>query len=313
MIFILTVLSGGTGTPKLLQGLIEVVPQEEISVIVNTGEDVHVSGLRVSPDLDTVVYTLAGLIDDQKWYGIEEDTFHTHDMLKDLGHEEILRIGDRDRSVKLYRTFRMREGATLSQVTKEICTGLGVQSKVLPMSDDRVTTRVFTDKGEMTFHEYWVERGAEDEVRDVKFMNHESADPAPGVLESLNDSESIIIGPSNPITSVGPILAIDETRSALERNREKVIAVSPVLGDAPVSGPTGDLMRGLGHEVSPTGVANIYKDFVGLFMLNEGDEDFATEIKDLGMEVSLADILIPDLSSRISLAEEILEVIDYNY
>ncbi|KXB08022.1 hypothetical protein AKJ55_01545 [candidate division MSBL1 archaeon SCGC-AAA382M17] len=307
----LTLISGGTGGPKLLQGLIESISQDEISVIVNTGEDLKVSGLHVSPDLDTVVYTLAGIIDDEKWYGIKGDSFSGHEMLQKLGQDEILKIGDTDRAVKLYRTLRMENEATLSQVTEEICKGLGVRAKVKPMSDDRVETRIITEEGEMSFHEFWVVEGAEVNVTDVNFLMSDRASPAPGVIETLDESDSIVIGPSNPITSLGPILSIKGIRKALERNREKILAVSPVVGDSPVSGPTGVLMDGMGHEVSPLGVARIYKDFVGHFMLHEEDEKFSSEIEDIGLNVHLEDILMPDLPKRRELSRKILRVLDY--
>lgn len=311
MIEILTLISGGTGGPKLLQGLIESISQDEISVIVNTGEDLKVSGLHVSPDLDTVVYTLAGIIDDEKWYGIKGDSFSGHEMLQKLGQDEILKIGDTDRAVKLYRTLRMENEATLSQVTEEICKGLGVRAKVKPMSDDRVETRIITEDGEMSFHEFWVVEGAEVNVTDVNFLMSDRASPAPGVIETLDESDSIVIGPSNPITSLGPILSIEGIRKALERNREKILAVSPVVGDSPVSGPTGVLMDGMGHEVSPLGVARIYKDFVRHFMLHEEDEKFSSEIEDIGLNVHLEDILMPNLPKRRELSRKILRVLDY--
>ncbi len=309
----ITLLSGGTGSPKLLQGMNRLVPQSEVSVIVNTGEDVEVSGLRVSPDLDTVVYTLAGIIDDDNWYGIEGDSFTIHDTLAELGHKEILKIGDKDRAVQLYRTMRMREGVPLSKVTEEICRGLGVSAEVLPMTDDRVTTRVLTEEGEISFHDFWVKRRAEVRVEDVRFEGSSDAEPAPGIRETLNESDSIIIGPSNPITSLGPILSVDGIRSCLEDNREKVIAISPVIGDGPVSGPTGVLMNGLGHDVSPVGVAKIYRDIAGGFVLHEEDGEMKSDLEDMDMEVFLRDILMPDISSRERLASEILEVLGLSH
>ncbi|KXB06031.1 hypothetical protein AKJ53_01525 [candidate division MSBL1 archaeon SCGC-AAA382F02] len=308
----LTLISGGTGSPKLLQGLMELFPSEDLSIIVNTGEDTKVSGLRVSPDLDTVIYTLAGIIDDEKWYGIKNDSFTGHEMLEELGHEELLKIGDKDRAVKLCRTLRMQEGATLSQVTKEITNSFDIQASVLPMTNDLVTTRIVTKNRKMTFHEFWVENKGEEKVTGVNFLKAEEANPAPDLLETLNESKNILIGPSNPITSLGPILAIEEIRKNLEKNREKTLAVSPILGDSPVSGPTGVLMRGLGYEVTPTNVAELYKEFVSSFMLHEDDESMISHIEDLGMNVHLADLYMPDTSSRINLAEEILEVLGYS-
>ncbi|KXA91160.1 hypothetical protein AKJ63_01830, partial [candidate division MSBL1 archaeon SCGC-AAA259D18] len=252
-----------------------------------------------------------GIIDDENWYGIEGDSFTTYEMLRTLGHYELLKIGDRDRGVMLYRTMRMREGASLSQVTKEICRDLGIRAEVMPMSDDRVTTRIVTDRGKMSFHQFWVVRKAKDKVQDVEFLNSEQASPAPDVVDALDESEFIIVGPSNPITSLGPILAVGGIRSALERNRSKVLAVSPVIGDAPVSGPTGVLMRGLGYGVSPVSVAEIYREFVSMFVLHEEDKTISSEIENLKMEVFLEDILMPDFSSRIELAQKILQMLGH--
>ncbi|KXB05370.1 hypothetical protein AKJ49_00950 [candidate division MSBL1 archaeon SCGC-AAA382A03] len=307
----LTVFSGGTGTPKLLQGLKKIIPEKEITVIANTGEDVKISGVHISPDLDTVIYTLADIIDDEKWYGIRGDSFKTHEMLKNFSYEELLKIGDKDRGVKLYRTIRMKNGANLSEVTEEICQGLEVKATVLPMSNDSVKTRVITNRGGMTFHEYWVARGAKDKVKDVNFLNSDKATPAPGVIEALNDSEAIIIGPSNPITSLGPILSIDGIRSTLKKNRDKALAISPIIGDKPVSGPTGHLMKGLDHEVTPKGVAKIYQEFISKFLLHHEDKAFRDKIEKLSIDVKLANILIPDMSSRVELAEKIIEILNY--
>lgn len=307
----LTVLSGGTGTPKLLQGLASVLPEEEISVIVNTAEDVEISGLYISPDLDSVIYSIAGIIDEDVWYGIEGDTFSCHEMLRRLGHDEMLRIGDKDRGIKLYRSLRLREGAPLSQTTEEICQNLDMNAKVMPMTDDRVKTVVDTEKGPMPFHEFWVVRRARDEVKNVDFLRADEATPGPGVVEAIEDSQSIVIGPSNPVTSIGPILGIEGINTALEKNRGKVLVVSPVLGNAPVSGPTGALMRGLDMEVSPLGVARIYRDVAGNFMLHRNDEDFSKEINNLGMSTFVDDLMMSDKDSRIKLARGVLRSLDY--
>lgn len=307
----LTILSGGTGTPKLLRGLDRILPQEELSVIVNTGEDVEVSGLYVSPDLDSVTYTMAGTIDEDVWYGISEDTFFCHEMLGELGHDELLRIGDKDRGLKLYRTLKLRQGLPLSQTTRDICRKLGVKANIMPMSDDRVTTEIYTNEGPMSFHEFWVVRRAKDAVKDVKILQADGAKPAPGVVEAIEEAEGILIGPSNPVTSIGPIIAIKEIQSALERSRERVLTISPILGDSPVSGPTGVLMRGLGLEVSPLGVARIYRDVSGSFMLHQEDENFAGKIEDLGMSTFLDDLMMTDLESMKRLANGILGCLNY--
>jgi LPPG:FO 2-phospho-L-lactate transferase len=305
----LTVLSGGTGTPKLIQGLVRLVKPEELSIIVNTGEDVEISGLHISPDIDTVIYTLAGIVNEETWYGISGDTFERHEELRRQGKPELLRIGDKDREVKRYRTDLLKQGKTLSEATRQLCARFGVGVRVMPMSDGRVRTRVETEAGTLSFHEFWVARRARDRVKGVKFDGVELARAAPGVLDAIRESDAVIIGPSNPVTSIGPIVAIEEIREALVREREKILAVSPIVGKAPVSGPAGALMTGLGYEVSPLGVANIYRDFVRTLVVDRRDAELAEEIEKLNMKVVLEDIVVPDLSARIRLAKRVLEVI----
>lgn len=275
-------------------------------MVVNTAEDVEVSGLHVSPDLDTVVYTLAGIVNEETWYGVRGDTFRCHEMLKKLGHPELLRIGDQDRAVKLYRTLALKRGKRLSEITRELCRGLGVRARVMPMSDDRVKTLVHTDAGLLEFHEFWVARRAKDRVLGVSFEGANEAEAAPGVLEALEQSEAILLGPSNPITSIGPILAIREIGRTLQSLRDRVTAVSPIIGGSPVSGPAGVLMRGLGHEVSPLGVARIYQRFAQTIFIDRGDEGFKPAIEELGIEVKLEDLLMPDLRARVRLARALL-------
>ncbi|MGQ9787695.1 MAG: 2-phospho-L-lactate transferase [Candidatus Hadarchaeaceae archaeon] len=299
-------LSGGTGTPKLLQGLSILVGQENLSIIVNTGEDLEISGLCVSPDIDTVMYTLAGVVNEETWYGIRGDTFKEHERIKREGKPELLRIGDKDRIVKQIRTMLLKRGNPLSAATRELCREFNVRAKVLPMSDDRVTTRIYTEAGTMNFHEYWVARRAQDLVKSVRFEGAESARAAPGVVEAIEKSETVIIGPSNPVTSIGPIVAIREIRSALEKLREKVIAVSPIVGSSPISGPAGALMRGLNYEVSPVGVAQYYHDFISGLVIDKSDEKLAKKIKEIDLEVFFTDLLMPDLSSRVKLARSVL-------
>lgn len=304
----LTVLSGGTGTPKLLQGLARLVGKGKLSVIVNTAEDVEVSGLNVSPDLDTVMYTLAGVVNEETWYGIRGDTFACHDMLGRLGEPELLRIGDRDRAVKLRRTLELKQEKPLSEVTQELCEQLGVRARVLPMSDDRIQTRVDTEAGTLSFHEFWVRRRAADKVRDVSFEGAEEAKPAPGVLEAIKTAKAIIIGPSNPVTSIGPILAIEDIREEIIRDRERVVAVSPILGNSAVSGPAGELMRGLGYRVSPLGVAKIYRGIIGILVLDWSDRGRARAVEEFGINTAFADLLMPNIASRVRLAREVLGI-----
>lgn len=304
----LTVLSGGTGTPKLLQGIARLLEPEDLSIIVNTAEDVEVSGLHVSPDLDTVMYTLAGIVNEETWYGIRGDTFACHGLLGLLGERELLRIGDRDRAVKLRRTLLLKRGKTLSEVTRELCNSLGVRTNVMPMSDDRVQTRIETEVGTLSFHEFWVARRAADRVKGVSFEGVENAKPAPGVLEAIEEAKAILIGPSNPVTSIGPILAVGEIREAVVWNRERVLAVSPIVGNAAVSGPAGALMQGLGYEVNPIGVARMYQEVVDTLVLDRSDKGYAGAVKEFGINAAFADLLMPSIPSRVRLAREVLSL-----
>ena len=304
----IAVLSGGTGTPKLLQGLARLVGMGKISVIVNTAEDVEVSGLKVTPDLDTVMYTLAGIVNEETWYGIRGDTFTCHEMLKQLGETELLRLGDRDRAVNLRRTLGLKQGKPLSEVTQELCYQLGVRASVIPMSDDRVQTRVETEAGTMSFNEFWVRRRAADKVKNVNYEGVEEAKPAPGVLEAIKTAKLIIIGPSNPVTSIGPILAIEDIKEEIIRNRERVVAVSPILGNAAVSGPAGELMRGLGYKVSPLGVAKMYRGIIGTLVLDWSDRKRARAVEEFGISAAFADLLMPNIASRVRLAREVLGI-----
>jgi len=304
----LAILSGGTGTPKLLQGFSRLLKSEDLSVIVNTGEDLTVSGLHVSPDIDTVMYTLAGIVDEDKWYGIRGDTFFCHEMLKRLGQTELLRIGDRDRAIILYRTLMLNQGKNLSEATREMCDKLGVHTNVLPMTNDAVQTLIHTEAGQLTFHEFLIAREASDKVLGVSFKGAENARPAPGVIEALRTAKLILIGPSNPVTSIGPILAVKEIREYLSQNRDKVLAVSPIIGRKAVSGPAGALMQGVGQEVTPRGVAQIYRDVAGSILVDQNDNQFAQSIVELDMRVLFADLLMLDHAARVKLARTILQL-----
>ena len=275
---------------------------------MNTSEDLEISGLYVTPDLDTVTYTLAGIVDEDKWYGIRGDTFFCHEMLKRLGQTELLRIGDRDRATILYRTLMLNQGKKLSEVTREMCDKLGVHTNVLPITNDKVQTLIHTEAGPITFHEFLITRGASDKVLGVSFEGAENAKPAPGVIEALQAAKLILIGPSNPVTSIGPILAVKEIRKYLSENRDKVLAVSPIIGGEPVSGPAGVLMQGVGQEVTPRGVAQMYRDVAGSILIDQNDSQFAQSIVELGMRAMFADLLMPDHAARVKLARAILQL-----
>ncbi|MBU7043275.1 MAG: 2-phospho-L-lactate transferase [Theionarchaea archaeon] len=300
------ILSGGTGTPKLLGGF----DPADMCIIVNTAEDVSVSGIYVSPDVDTVVYTLAGLIDDTKWYGQKNDTYHCYDMMCALGHTEVLRIGDKDRGLKLFRTVCLNRGMPLSAVTTAILEKLAVKTPVFPMTDDEVTTLISTDEGELLFHQFWIEKRAAVTVTRVTYRGIEHARAVPEALECMQDSDCVLVGPSNPVTSIGPIIAMEEYRRML---REKVVVgISPTIGTGPVSGPTGVLMQGLGYRTDCVGVAALYQDFLDTFIIHPSDAHFSEEIESLGITVHTHDILLDSPQKKEHLAAYVKEVGAYS-
>lgn len=292
------ILSGGTGTPKLLEGI-----DTPFCVIVNTGEDVYVSGLYVSPDLDTVVYTLAGIIDDTKWYGQKEDTYSCYDMMVSLGYQELLKIGDKDRGLKLYRTVLMKEGMPLSEITNRVLKAFHISIPVFPMSDHRVTTRIHTDADVLSFHEFWIQRRANVAVKDVVFEGIEQAEPVQEALEYMRESEFVMIGPSNPVTSVKPIINIKGYTPLLKR--KTVVGISPMVGEAPFSGPTGVLLRGLNYKTTCVGVAEMYKDFLDIFFIHTTDLHYKKEIEDMDITVYVQDILLDSVEKKKNLIQAV--------
>jgi len=261
----ITFLSGGTGTPKLLRGMLDLLEERDIAVIVNTAEDIWLSGNHLSPDVDTVMYLVAGVLNTDRWWGIRDDTYITHDLLARLGIEEFIAVGDRDRAVHVARGEMLRGGMRLTAATKALCERLGVRATVLPMTDSPVTTYVKTRQGEMHFQEYWVKHRGALAIEGVVRRSREPPVATPEVIAAIEASDAVVIGPSNPVTSISPILECAGVREALRRHR-RVIAVSPFIGDAPVSGPAAALMRASGREPSSAGTFGLYEDFVDVFI-----------------------------------------------
>lgn len=295
------VLSGGTGTPKLIRGLRRLVPDEEITVIVNTAEDIFVSGNLVTPDLDTVLYLFSGLLDEEKWWGIKNDTFHTCHALKKLGVNEKLMLGDIDRATHIFRSELMRKGASLTEATLQLSSNLGIKASILPMCDEKVDTMVKTPEGEMHFQDFWVGAKGEPEVLCVKIKGIGKAKPTKEVLASLASEDNVLIGPSNPITSIGPILKLKGMRKIL--TKKKVIAVSPVIGDSPVSGPAGKFMGACGYEVSSRGVAECYEDILDIMVIDERD---AANENDFPVRVARHDTMMSSPEKSEALAAYVL-------
>lgn len=303
----ITALAGGVGAAKLLSGLVKVIPEEDLTVIVNTGDDMELYGLHISPDIDIVVYTLAGIVDEEKGWGIKGDTFHCLEMLRKYGYETWFNLGDRDLATHIHRTVLLKKGLKLSQLTKEICRSLGLKVNIIPMTDDKFETWIETDAGTMHFQEYLVKRGARDRVLGVKYVGVESAWPADGVLEAIFNSDLIVICPSNPIVSIGTILSIRGVREALRECRARKVAVSPIVSGAPIKGPADKLMMGLGLEVSAFSVAYLYRDFLNTFVLDRLDEGERLRIEGLGIRVVVANTIMRTLEDKIRLAKVVLE------
>ena len=265
----ITFLSGGTGTPKLLRGMRELLDERDITVVVNTAEDTWLSGNHLSPDIDTVMYLFAGILDTNRWWGIKSDSYITHDLLARLGIEEYIAVGDQDRAVHAARGEMLRGGMRLTEITRALCRTLDIRATVLPMTDSVVTTYVRTALGEIHFQEYWVKHRGEVAIDGVVRRFDEPPTATDEVVRAIEGSDAVVIGPSNPVTSISPILECAGVREALRR--QHVIAVSPFIGDAPISGPAAALMQAFGKEPSSAGTYGLYEEFVDVFIQDTRD------------------------------------------
>ncbi len=311
---VLAALAGGVGAARFLRGLVQVVAPEDITVVVNTGDDDWFHGLFVCPDLDTVTYTLAGAENLDTGWGLAGETFAAMDALDRYGLPTWFRLGDRDLATHLYRDERLRAGAPLSTIAAEIGAAWGVRSQLLPMSDDRVATRIDVRAGdgsvtELRMQEWFVRERAEPPVAAVRFDGVDRAAPAPGVLETLASAETIVVCPSNPVISIGPILAVPGVRDALRRRRDRVVGVSPIIAGAPVKGPADRLMDPLGMEVSCVGVARAYRDFCSALVIDAGDAARAAEVEALGVHAVATDTLMRDARVAAALARNTLDAV----
>ena len=302
----IAVLAGGVGAARFLTGLTKLVLQQDLTVIANTGDDIELFGLHISPDLDIVTYTLAGIVDEDKGWGIRGDTFHCLGMLGKHGQDIWFNLGDQDLATHIYRTNRLKQGATLTQVTSEICSSLGLKIKLLPMTDDKFQTYIKTGNGTIHFEEYFVKRQFRDEVLGVEFFGAEKAKPAPGVLDALLEAEAVVVCPSNPIVSIGTILAVEGVRDALKQTKARVVGVSPIVGGFPIKGPADKLMRGLGFEVSAFSVAKLYSEFLDAFVIDSIDAGEESQIEQLGIDVTVAPTVMKSLEDKVALAKTTL-------
>jgi len=306
----IVVLTGGTGGAKLIEGLAAETDPAELTIICNTGDDAIFHGLYVSPDIDTITYTLAGLTDSDKGWGIKDDTFNALDLLGRLGDDTWFRLGDKDLATHITRTRLLNEGFRLSQATDRIRRALGIKATILPMADERVETRVQTPQGEISFQEFFVRERWSREVTAIRFDGVESSHPGPGVLEAIHHAEAIIVCPSNPITSIGPIVAVPGIRSALTETAAAVVGVSPLIGSTAISGPAHKLMKASGWKASALGVAQCYSDFLDTFLIAEEDKDLVEAIAAANIETTCTNIRMTTLADKRRLAREVLALVE---
>jgi LPPG:FO 2-phospho-L-lactate transferase len=299
------IFSGGTGTPKLLNGLREVYPEEKITVVVNTAEDIWVSGNLITPDIDTVLYLLSGRLDISKWWGVKDDTYRTHEAMKELGYDEVMMLGDIDRATHIMRSDLIRSGLTLTEAIIGLSKSFGVKANVFPMSDDSVSSMINTPEGKMHFQDFWVGKHGEPEVLEVCQEGIEKASISPAVLGALEREDNVLIGPSNPITSIGPIIELPGMRDILKE--KKVVAISPIIGTEPISGPAGKLMNARDIEVSSYGIASYYSDFLDHLIIDERDPIDDERLKEIVYSVSRTDTLMKTVDISRNLAETVMK------
>jgi LPPG:FO 2-phospho-L-lactate transferase len=300
------VLTGGTGGAKLIEGLVRELEPSQLTIICNTADDLVLHGLNISPDLDTIMYTLAGLNDREKGWGVAGDSFTVLEQLSRYGTDTWFKLGDKDIATHLLRTGLFRAGRALSDATRELAKRLAVKTILLPMTDQPVETRVVTADGEISFQEFFVKLRWEPDVKRVYYEGIDRSRPAPGVLEAIAAADKIIICPSNPVTSIGPILAVPGVRDALKAARAPVVGVSPMIGNSAVSGPAAKLMRAQGVASSATGIAALYRDFLDALLFDKADAEQSDKIRQIGVSPIETSVIMRSIGDKFRLAREVL-------
>jgi LPPG:FO 2-phospho-L-lactate transferase len=307
----ITTLAGGVGAAKFLRGLVRRIDPRRLAIIVNTGDDEEFFGLHVSPDIDTVTYTLAGVINKVNGWGLEGESFNTLDALGRYYGKPWFNLGDRDLATHLYRTERLRAGDSLSEVTTAIARSFGIGARILPMSDDPVRTFVkLKGRPALPFQEYFVRRRARGRVESIELRGIKDASAHPGALKAIADSRAIILAPSNPFVSLAPILNLKGMREALVAVRPRVAAISPIVGGKTIKGPADKMLRGLGHEVSPLAVARLYQDFLGAFILDTVDHRYIEPIRALGIRAVATDTIMSTPVKAARLADVVMRALE---
>jgi LPPG:FO 2-phospho-L-lactate transferase len=307
-------LAGGIGAGKFLRGLVRAVPPEDVTVIVNTGDDITMHGLHVSPDVDSVTYWLGDVFDRERGWGRRDETFRATEELRTFDPDMAwFNLGDLDLATHLFRSNLLARGATLTQATQRVAARFGVSARLLPMSDDRVETRLTVaadgDELDLHFQEYWVRRGARDEVKSIRYEGAERSQPAPGVIDAIAGAEAIVLCPSNPVASIGPILAVPGVRTALEARRDDVVGISGIVGGAPLSGMADKLMPVAGVEVTAAGAAECYEGALGAWVIDDADAALADRIEATGVRCGVTDTIMVDDAAAEALARVALRLV----
>ena len=301
------VLAGGVGAARLLAGLVEVVEPSQVVAVANVGDDLEIHGLHVSPDLDTVTYTLAGAIDPARGWGLAGETWTAMEALGRYGGITWFNLGDRDLGTHLFRTQRLRDGARLGEITAEVASAWGVGIRLVPVTDDPLRTMVtVVDEGEIGFQEYFVRRRHDVAVTAIRFAGADAAAPGPGVLDAIGRADAVVIAPSNPLVSIAPVLAVPGVRDAVAARRERTVAVSPIVAGAALKGPADRMLRELGHESSVVGVARLYRDLAATLVVDTADAASAPAVEAEGMRCVVAPTVMRDPATAAALARTVL-------
>jgi LPPG:FO 2-phospho-L-lactate transferase len=302
-----TVLAGGVGAARLLAGLVRVVPPADVTAVVNTGDDMVMHGLAISPDIDTVTYTVAGAIDPERGWGLRDETWHAMEALGRYGGETWFSLGDRDLATHLHRTGRLAGGTGLAEVTAEIAAAWGLEMRVLPVTEQPLRTMVTLASGpEVSFQDYFVRRAHSVPVAAIRFAGADESRPSPGVLDAIGSAATVVVAPSNPIVSIGPVLAVPGVRRAVEARRDSVVAVSPLVGGRALKGPADRMLRELGHEDSVVGIARLYAPFAGTLVIDSEDAELADAVRAAGLRCVVTDTIMRDPMAAAKLCESVL-------
>lgn len=302
----IAVLCGGVGAARLLRGLVRVVDPTDVTAIVNVGDDTEMHGLHVSPDIDTIIYTLADAIDPDRGWGLVDETWNAMAQFERLGNPTWFNLGDRDLATHIVRSERLRTGATMSQVTAHLAESWGLDCRIVPVTDDPLRTMVAVSEGEISFQEYFVGRQHSVPITDVRFAGAADASPAPTVLESIVDARRVVIAPSNPIVSIDPVLSVPGVRDAIVDRRADTVAVSPIVGGDALKGPAARMLRELGHETSVVGIARLYAPLAATLVVDEVDADAADAVEAEGMRCVVTDTIMRDATRAAALAEVVV-------